>query len=197
VTRIIALAASLATVAALAVAAPSAAAAERPSLVDAVAARLSVSPEKLRDAFKAALAARIDAAVADGKLTPDQGAKLKERIAKANGLGLGARKAFAKRHKAFVERVAKAKGRGPAAAYLGMTRQELVAELRSGTSLAQIARAKGKTVDGLVAAIVAPAKARLAKAVENHRLTRQRADEILERLTERVEALVQRVPSTS
>jgi hypothetical protein len=196
VTRIIALAASLAAVAALAMA-PTAGAAERPSLVDAVAARLGVSPDRLREAFKAALAERIDASVAAGKLTPEQAARLKERIAKANGLGIGMRKGFAKKHKAFVERVAKAKGRGPAAAYLGMTRQELVAEIRSGKSLAQIARAKGKSADGLVAAMVAPAKARLAKAVENGRLTRQRADEILERLTERVEKLVQRAPSTS
>ena len=195
-TRILALAASLAAVAALAVA-PTAGAAEKPSLVDAVAARLGVSPEKLREAFKAALAARIDAAVAAGKLTPEQAAKLKERLAKANGLGIGARKALANKHKAFAERIAKAKGRGPAAEYLGMTRQELAAEVRSGKSLAQIAGAKGKTVDGLVAAMVAPAKARLAKAVENGRLTRQRADEILARLTERVEKLVQRVPSAS
>ena len=195
-TRILALAASLAAVAALA-AAPTAGAQDRPSVVDAVAARLGVSPDRLRDAFKAALAERIDAAVAAGRLTPEQGARLKERIAKAKGLGIGARTAFAKKHKAFVGRIAKAKGRGPAAEYLGMTRQELVTELRSGKSLAQIARAEGKSVDGLVAAMVAPAKERLAKAVEKGRLTRQRADEILERLTERVERLVQRVPSTS
>ena len=192
-TRIIALAASLAAVAALA-GAPTAGAQDGPSMVDAVAARLGVSPDRLRDAFKAALAERIDAAVAAGRLTPAQGAKLKERIAKANGLGLGVHKAFAKKHKAFGGRIAHANGRGPAAEYLGMTRQELVAEFRKGTSLAQIARAKGKSVDGLVAAMVAPAKARLAKAVENGRLTRQRADAILERLTERVEKLVQRVP---
>ena len=78
-----------------------------------------------------------------------------------------------------------------------MTRQELAAELRSGKSLAQIAVAKGKSVDGLVAAMVAPAKARLAKAVANGRLTRQRADDILERLTDGVERIVQRVPSAS
>ena len=36
----------------------------------------------------------------------------------------------------------------------------------SGKSLAQIAPAKGKSVDGLVAAMVAPAKARVAKAVD-------------------------------
>jgi hypothetical protein len=203
VTRIIVLVASLATVAALAVAAPTAGAAERPSLVDAVAAKLGVSPDKLRDAFKTALAQRVDAAVAAGNLTPEQGAKMKERIAKGHGLGLGAGNGLAKRHKAFADRIAKAKakakakGRGPAAEYLGMTHQELVAELRAGKSLAQVARAKGKSVAGLVAAMVAPAKAALAKAVENHRLDAKRADEILERVTEGVEKLVERAPRTS
>ncbi|HEY7346214.1 MAG TPA: hypothetical protein VH620_11665, partial [Gaiella sp.] len=62
-------------------------------------------------------------------------------------------------------------------------------------SLAQIAKAKGKTTDGLVAAMVAPAKAALAKAVSSGKLTQGRADEILERLTDRVEALVERVPA--
>ena len=65
----------------------------------------------------------------------------------------------------------------------------------SGQSLAQIATSKGKSVDGLVAAIVAPAKARAAKAVANGRLTQQRADELIARLTERAQALVQRVPA--
>jgi len=41
--------------------------------------------------------------------------------------------------------------------------------------------------------IVAPAKARLDRAVANGHLTRQRADEILGRLTEAVEKAVQRV----
>jgi hypothetical protein len=42
--------------------------------------------------------------------------------------------------------------------------------------------------------MVAPAKAALAKAVAGGRLTQQRADAILARLTARVEALVERVP---
>ena len=54
----------------------------------------------------------------------------------------------------------------------------------AGKSLAEIATAHGKTVDGLVGAIVAPAKARLDKAVEKGRITRQRADELLSRLTD-------------
>ena len=73
-----------------------------------------------------------------------------------------------------------------------MTREALRAELRKGQSLAQIARARGKSVDGLVAAMVAPVKERLAKAVASKRLTQQRADALLERITDRLERLVQR-----
>jgi hypothetical protein len=168
-------------------------AADRPSLGDEIAAQLGVSPEKFRAAVKAALVARVDAAVAAGKLTPEQGARLKERIAHATGLGLGARRAFAEKRQVFGDRLAKsARRRGPAAEYLGMTREALRAELRKGQSLAQIARARGKSVDGPVAAVVAPVKERLAKAVASKRLTQQRADALLERITERVERLVQR-----
>ena len=113
----------------------------------------------------------------------------------AAGLGIGARKAFAQHQKAFRGRIAKARPHAPVATYLGMTREQLRAELRSGKSLAQIAKEKGKSVDGLVAAMLAPVKARLAKAVENGRLTKARADAILTRLTEGATKLVQRAPA--
>jgi hypothetical protein len=195
VTRVLTLTAALAAFAALALAAPAVAANDKPSLVDDVAARLGVTPDKLRAAFKAALTARVDAAVKAGKLTPEQAARLKQRITAGPGLGLGHRKAFAQRQKAFRDRIAKARAHSPVATYLGMTREQLRAELRSGKSLAQIAQGKGKSVDGLVAAMLAPAKAGLARAVENGRLTKARADEILARLTEGTKKLVQRVPA--
>jgi len=167
-------------------------AADRPTPTDEIAARLGVSPEQLRAAARAALVARVNAAVAAGKLTSEQGARLKARIAKANGLGLGARRAFAEKRRAFGDRLAKSAKRGPVAEYLGMTREALRAELRKGQSLAQIARARGRSVDGLVAAMVAPVKERLAKAVASKRLTQQRADALLEQITDRLERLVQR-----
>jgi hypothetical protein len=195
VTRILVVAASLAAFAALALSAPAVAADGKPSLVDDVAARLGLTPDKLRAAFKAALTARVDAAVKAGKLTPEQAAKLKQRIAAGNGLGLGARKAFGQHRKVFRGGIAKARAHAPVATYLGMTRDQLRAELRNGKSLAQIAKEKGKTVDGLVAAMLAPVKERLAKAVENGRLTKARGDAILARLTEGTKKLVQRVPA--
>ena len=195
--RITAVLAAAVAAVVLAAGASSALAADRPSLVDQVAARLGVTPEQLRSAFRATLVARVDAAVAAGKLTPEQGARLKERIAKANGLGLGA---AAGKRKALGQKLGMRLGaKGPVATYLGMTREALVAELRKGQSLAQIAKAHGKSVDGLVAAMVAALKAHLAKAVENDRLTKPRADALLERITDRLEQLVQRswAPRTS
>ena len=195
--RHIALAAALVAVATLAFGAGAASAADTPSLGDAVAARLGITGDQLRAAFKAELDARVDAAIAAGKLTPEQGAKLKERIANAKGLGIGARKAFAKKHKAVVARIVRVNRLHLAAKYLGMTPKEIRTARQGGKSLAQIAASEGKSVDGLVAAIVAPAKARAAKAVSNGRLTQQRADELIARLTKRVEAFVQRVPATA
>ena len=195
--RHIALAAAVVAVAALAFGAGSAAAADTPSLGDAVAARLGITGDQLRAAFKAELNARIDAAVAAGRLTPEQGTKLKERVANAKGLGIVVRRAFAERHKGLVGRIVQVHRLGAAAKYLGMTPKELRTARQSGRSFAQIAASKGKSVDGLVAAIVAPAKARAAKAVSNGKLTQQRADELIARLTERVKALVERVPATS
>ncbi len=193
--KIVVLLASLVAAAALVTVVGSASAADKPTLGDAVAARLGISGDQLRAAFKAELTARIDAAAAAGRLTPEQAARLKAKIASANGLGVGIRKAFVQKHKALVGRIAKAKSKGPAATYLEMSRAELVTQLRSGKSLAQIAQAKGKSVDGLVAAIVAPAKELASKAVANGRLTKQRADELIAKLTDRVERLVQRAPA--
>jgi ribosomal protein S20 len=192
VRRSSAIAATLAAVTVLGITAASSTAADSPSLADDVAARLGIAPDKLRQAFRDAIAARIDAAVKAGKLTPEQGAKLKERLSKANGLGLRLRGRLAMKHPGLVRGIHRALRLGPVTNYLGVTPQELRSELRAGTSLAQIAIAHGKTVDGLVDAIVAPAKARLDRAVEKGQLTRQRADELLSRLTDAIEQAVRR-----
>ena len=190
--RLSALVAALAAVAALGIAAASATAADSPSLADDVAARLGIAPEKLRQAFKDAISARIDAAVKAGKLTPEQGARLKERLSNANGLGLRLRGRLAMKHPGLVRGIHRVHRLGAVTKYLDVTPQQLRSELRAGKSLAQIATAHGKTVDGLVDVIVAPVEARLDKAVANGRLTQQRADELLGRLTDAVEQAVQR-----
>ena len=77
-----------------------------------------------------------------------------------------------------------------AATYLGLTRDELRERLESGDTLAEIASAEGKTVDGLVQAMVDSAEEDIAAAVEAGRLTQEQGDEILADLPERLEDLV-------
>jgi hypothetical protein len=159
------------------------------AVVAAAGARGVAAADRPGDGVRAALVARIDAALASGKLSPERAAKLKERLSS----GLGAGRGFGHHRKAFAGRLAaRARGLGAAADYLHMNREELRTQLRSGKSLAAIASAEGKTAAGLVAAMLAPAKDRLAKAVADGKLTRARADEVLDRLEERLGELVQR-----
>src|SRR3954463_12566474 len=63
-------------------------AAEQKAFLDDLAGRLHVSRDQLDAAVKGAATDRIDAAVAAGRLTKDEGDRLKQRIAQANGLPL-------------------------------------------------------------------------------------------------------------
>jgi hypothetical protein len=79
-----------------------------------------------------------------------------------------------------------------AARFLGLDREELREQL-PGTSLAALAEKQGKSVSALEAAMVAPAKHRLAKAVADGKLTQARADAVLERLEAAADSLAHHV----
>lgn len=77
-----------------------------------------------------------------------------------------------------------------AVAYLQLDRATIAADLRAGQSLAQIATAQGKTADGLVTALLAPAKLRLDAAVAAGRLTSDKETAFLAKLRTVVTAIV-------
>jgi hypothetical protein len=79
---------------------------------------------------------------------------------------------------------------GAAVSYLGVDRATIVAGLKAGQSLAQIATAHGKTADGLVAALLSPAKLKLDAAVTAGKLAADRETAILSRLRTALTALV-------
>jgi hypothetical protein len=79
-----------------------------------------------------------------------------------------------------------------AATYLGVTNAQLVTELRAGKSLAQVATAKGKSVDGLKQALLAALKQKVDAAVAAGELDAARAQALLERAPAHIERLVQR-----
>ena len=79
-----------------------------------------------------------------------------------------------------------------AAEKLGMSREDLVTELRSGKSLADVAGEKGVSVEDLTAALKAEAVERLDAAVADGRLTQAEADEKKAVLDEHLARAVQR-----
>jgi hypothetical protein len=77
-----------------------------------------------------------------------------------------------------------------AADYLGMSVSDLVADLKAGKTLAQEATAKGKTVDGLVQAMLAPLKSELDKRVTAGDITAAQETTILSHATTMLTNLV-------
>ena len=159
---------------------------ESKAVVNDAAEQLGVEPSELTAALKQALANRVDAAVAAGRLTNEQGEQLKERIESGDVplVGLGG-PGFA--HRGGPHHVADLDA---AASYLGMTEANLMSALDDGKTLAQVAKARGKSVDGLVNALVDAAKAELATAVDAGRMTDAQRDSILSGLQERITSLV-------
>jgi hypothetical protein len=161
---------------------------ERQAVINDAARQLGVEPQELTDALKEALKNRVDAAVTDGRLTQEQGARMKQRIEAGNVplFGLGPGPGF-RHHRGLGPFHAKFEA---AASYLGMTQAQLRDVLRDGKTLAQVARDQGKSVDGLVDALVAEAEKKLDLAVDEGHLTEAEKRETLSGLRERITDLV-------
>ena len=158
---------------------------ENQAVIDDAAKKLGVSSDALSAALKQAMKDRVDAAVQAGRLTKAEGDALKARI-DAGGApfvlgGLG---------KGGLDHLGPFAGLDAAASYLGLTETELQARLASGKTLAQIAKDEGKSVDGLVQALVKQAESKIDAAVADGRLTKAQADDLKSGLEGRVTDLV-------
>jgi hypothetical protein len=156
---------------------------ESQAVVDDAAEQLGISSARLSDALKQALENRVDAEVAAGRLTKAQGDELKQRIEAGDVplIAVGPPRTFHHFGGPWLE---------AAASYLGVTDAQLQASLRSGKSLAEIATADGKSVDDLVAAMVADAKKHLAADVAAGRLSKAQQQDILSTLEQHITDLV-------
>jgi hypothetical protein len=133
-----------------------------------VAKRLGVSQDKLEGAIEDTTIARIDAAVAAGDITKEEGDELKEHVRSGDapdilpgfgkpGFRGGPLGPHEKRHhpgKGFFPGFLPGMDLMETAAdYLGMDLADVRAALRDGKSLADLARDEGKSVDGLKQAL--------------------------------------------
>jgi hypothetical protein len=155
---------------------------ETQAIIDDAAQQLGIDSSRLSGALRKALQNRVDAAVAAGRMSEEQGAALKARIASGDFpifLGGGHRGGFGR-----------AVDLGTAASYLGLTDAELRTQLESGKTLAEIAGDSGKPVDGLIQTLVDAATDELEAAVAAGRLTESQKDTIVGDLRRRITDLV-------
>jgi hypothetical protein len=169
------------------------------SVIDDAAKRLNVSPEDLRGALAAAQDAQIDQAVKDGRLTQAQADAIKARR-KQEGRVLGVPggpggpdghhgpgRGFGRHggvggHEAF----------GAAATALDLTEAQLVAKLRAGKSIADVAKDQNKDLAGVKAAVKKAITDELDADVKAGRLTGAQRDDILAGIDARIDALTTR-----
>jgi lambda repressor-like predicted transcriptional regulator len=170
-----------------------------------VAQRLGISKDKLEGAIEDATVARIDAAVERGDLTKEQGEELKKHARSGDGpvilpgfrgpeagigpLGIGPpgppEKGFFPGPFPGFDFMEKA------ADYLGMESADVRKALRDGKSLADLAKDKGKSVEGLEQALRHAIRNDADKAVDDGVLTKEQADHIAGKLSATVDELVE------
>ena len=158
-----------------------------------VAGHLGISTQKLEDATKAAAIDQVNADLEAGRITKAQADELKARIEKGEvPLYFGGPRHFGPhRFGDFGHMPFGAHGHLSAAAkYLGLTAPQLFQKLANGQSLADVAKAQHKSVDGLKKTIVNGAKQDLEQAVKSGFLTEAQAKEALSALQSRIDDIV-------
>ena len=170
--------------------------AESEAIIKDAAGQLGVQPSQLSDALKKAYINRVDAAVAAGQLTKAQGDAIKARIQSGDfplvlpgafGFRGGAGPMGPMGGPGFHHEM---RGLSAAADYLGLEESELLTKLQNGKTLAQVAKDQGKSVDGLIQAMVADAKKHLDQAVQDGHLTQSQANQFLSDIKQHITALV-------
>jgi uncharacterized coiled-coil protein SlyX len=155
----------------------------------AIARAEGKSVDGLKAALVADAKADLDQAVTDGKLTSAQESQMLSDLTSRIGDLVNATGLPPGPHAGAVFRV------GPPAAiadYLGLTEDELRTQLAAGKSLAAVAEAQGKSVEGLEAAMLADAKAHLDAVVAAGQLSADREQQMLDELKSRLDDIVNR-----
>jgi len=160
-----------------------------------LAKRLGVDVVKLKTDIIGAIGDTLDQAVKDGKITQAQVDQLKNNFSQGINSGNFPFFGFGKGHGRFP---GYKMGRfefgslGPAkfAKALGVNEQDLINELNSGKSIAQVAQEHNVDLNQVKLTVLADVKSQLDTAVKNGTMTQSRADNVYQKISNNIDNLL-------
>ena len=162
--------------------------ARRGNFLARVAEKLGITVEQLQQAMQAAANDAVDEALANGQITQEQADKARERIASGKGpRGPGEHRQDRREHRRDLVRKGIIESSAMA---LNMTVDELKVELQSGDSIADVSAEQGVSLDIVKAQITSDAQAKLDEAVASGKVTKERADQAMAKLAEKLDDIL-------
>ncbi|MGB9846961.1 MAG: hypothetical protein ACPLRH_05585, partial [Desulfotomaculales bacterium] len=145
------------------------------TFVEKLAANLGIDAGKLLDAIKQTGLQMVDEAVQQGKLNSDQAEKMKERIQQGRFIPFGpfGRPEGGPMGGKHLEDMAQ---------ILGMSADELKAELQQGKKIEDLAQEKGLTLEQLHQKMVELKIQEIQQAVKDGKISQDKADKMIQRL---------------
>lgn len=163
------------------------------TFIQRLAQRLGIGEDQLTQAVHDTRSAMIDEAVAQGRVTPEQAERMKNRDLKGRlGPGLFGGGRGPGEHSAGGPRQFIRAEFASIAQWLGLDAATLRSELQSGKSLAEVAQAQGQDRTALVNKLTTDITGQINQAVQSGRLTQEQADRILPNVQSHVERMVDR-----
>ena len=156
------------------------------TFVSKLAARLGIGEDELRTAIADVQKEIIDEGLAEGRFSPGQAERLRERIDAGGVLPLGQRPHYRERPCQQLGRLVV----GSAATVFGMTGEQLVAELQNDKTLAQVAEELGIDVEVFKVDLLDQIDQNLGTAVAEGKLTQAQADAIFHEIKEYIDRIV-------
>jgi len=162
------------------------------SFISKLAANLGVDQDKVTAALEATKKQMLDEAVQQGKITQEQADKISSSVKGGLCGGFGYLNGKFRGQGNFKGEGFKGHGYGikgrnldDIANVLGMTTDELNAEIQSGKNIGQIVTECGMTVEEFHEKMLELKKAEISQAVADGKMTQEQADKILQKLEQR------------
>lgn len=152
------------------------------AFMEKLAANLGVDQGKLQEALKQTGLQMVDEAVQQGRLTTEQAEKIKQRIENGQFFPLGPFHGPGPGREPGFKKGFGGKNLDVLAEALGMSTDELKAQLRQGKKIADLAQEKGLTVEQLRQKLLEAKIQAIQQAVKEGKISPEKADQLIEKM---------------